>query len=98
MFFADLTDQWCGCALAHRKFAAELSCCSATCRCWLESIISYAVFCLKKKNGEAQLPRVGQLRVLTGNNNHGFQISIIATAHAGRSRCQVLSLHRAALA
>src|SRR4051794_9635166 len=33
MFFADLTDQWCGCTLAHRKFAAELSCCSATCRC-----------------------------------------------------------------
>src|SRR5437762_13454674 len=32
MFFADLTDQWCGCTLAHRTFAAELSCFCATCR------------------------------------------------------------------
>src|SRR6267378_566756 len=36
-FLADLTDQRCGCSSVHRNFAAELSCCSATCRCRLES-------------------------------------------------------------
>src|SRR5215216_7888155 len=38
-FSADLTDQRRGCSLAHRDFAAELSCCPATCRCPLESMI-----------------------------------------------------------
>jgi hypothetical protein len=40
MFFTDLTDQRCGCSLVHRNFAAELSCCSATCRFRLESAIA----------------------------------------------------------
>jgi hypothetical protein len=37
--FADLTDLQRGCSLAHRNFAAELSCSPAICRCQLESTI-----------------------------------------------------------